>query len=156
MKQILKMLKAVWSDENFLHFSHWFENAIAKILSIALQSLIFVVVIDLVRFLIIDVISNPIGYFTTTRLIELFGLFLNVLIALELLENITGYLRKHVVQVELVVVTALIAVSRKIIIFDLSKYSSNEIIGLGIAIICLATSYWLIKNINSKDKNSNR
>lgn len=156
MKQILKRLKAIWSDKNFLYFSHWFENAVAKILSITLQSLIFVVVLDLIRFLIIDAVNEPIGYFDKTRLIELFGLFLNVLIALELLENITGYLKKHVLQVELVVVTALIAVSRKIIIFDLSKYSNNELISLGIAIICLATSYWLIKNINSKDKNRDK
>ena len=151
MKKILRKLKQITSDENFLHFSYLFENAVAKVLSIALQALIFIIVVDLIFFLITDVGNDRADYFKTTRLIELFGLFLNVLIALELLENITGYLKKHVVQVELVVITALIAIARKIIIFDLSKYSSNELIGLGVAIIALSTSYWLIKNINKKE-----
>lgn len=148
MKKILRRIKRIFSDENFLHFSHLFENIIAKVLSIVLQALIFVIVLDLIIFLIVDISNDNIGNFDKTNVIELFGLFLNVLIALELLENITGYLKKHVVQVELVVITALIAVSRKIIIFDLSKYSSNELIGLGVAILSLSTSYWLIKNIN--------
>ena len=151
MKKILRRLKGIFSDENFLHFSNLFENAVAKILSITLQALIFVIVLDLIIFLIVDVSSTRLGFFDKTRLIELFGLFLNTLIALELLENITGYLKKHVVQVELVVVTALIAMARKIIIFDLSKYSSNELMGLGVAILALSTSYWLIKNINRKE-----
>lgn len=148
MEKILKRIKRIFSDENFLHFSNIFENIIAKVLSIILQALIFIIVLDLIIFLIIDISSNSIGSFDKTNIIELFGLFLNILIALELLENITGYLKKHVVQVELVVVTALIAISRKIIIFDLSKYSSDELIGLGVAILSLSTSYWLIKNIN--------
>ena len=151
MKKILGRLRRIFSDKNFLHFSHIFENLIAKILSIVLQALILIIVLDLIIFLIADISKTSIGSFEKTKLIELFGLFLNILIALELLENITVYLKKHVFQVELVVVTALIAVARKIIIFDLSKYSSNEIIGLGVAIIALSTSYWLIKNINRNE-----
>lgn len=151
MRKILSRLKRIFSDKNFLYFSNLFENIIAKILSITLQALIFVIVLDLIVFLIVDLSDSQVGYFDKTNLIALFGLFLNILIALELLENITGYLKKHVVQVELVVITALIAISRKIIIFDLSKYSSEELIGLGVAIIALSTSYWLIKNINKQE-----
>jgi len=54
--------------------------------------------------------------------------FLNVLIALEILENITAYLRKHVVQVELVIVTSIIAVARKIIILDFEKLRNRLIV----------------------------
>ncbi len=142
------MLRRITSDENFLHFNHLVENIVAKVLSLALQGVILVVIVDLIIFLIGDVANDPVGYFNTKSVIELFGLFLNVLIALELLENLTGYLKKHVVQVELVVVTALIAVARKIIIFDLSKYDSNDLLGLGVAILALSAGYWLIKNIN--------
>lgn len=151
MKRIFKRLRSISSNENFLHFNHLVENVVAKVLSIALQGVIIVVIIDLMIFLIGDVANDPVGYFNKKSVIELFGLFLNVLIALELLENITGYLKKHVVQVELVVVTALIAVARKIIIFDLSKYSSDDLLGLGVAILALSAGYWLIKNINSKE-----
>ena len=151
MKKILQRLRDIGSDRNFLHFSHQFENMVAKILSIALQAVILVGLIDLIIFLVQDINLDPIG-FLSKNLIELFGLFLNILIALELLENITGYLKKHVVQVELVIVTALIAVSRKIIIFDLEKYSNNKLIGLGVVILALAVSYWLIKRVYTEDE----
>lgn len=83
-------------------------------------------------------------------IIEIFGLFLNILIALELLENITAYLRKHVVQVELVFITALIAAARKIIILDFEKVSGDQLLGLSAAIFALAISYWLMRQINIK------
>lgn len=99
------------------------------------------------RFLAHEILSEPTGFFTTT-LIEIFGLFLNILIALEVLENITAYLKKHVVQVELVIVTSLIAVARKIIIFDFSKSTGVELMGLALAILALSTGYWLVRRTN--------
>lgn len=80
-------------------------------------------------------------------MINIFGLFLNVLIALELLENITAYLRNNVVHVELVVVTSIIAVARKIIILDFEKTTGLDVIGLAIAIFSLSISYWIIRSI---------
>ena len=56
--------------------------------------------------------------FFSKKLFEIFGYFLDILIALEIMENVTAYLKRHVVQVELVIVTSLTAIARKIIIFD--------------------------------------
>jgi uncharacterized membrane protein (DUF373 family) len=75
-------------------------------------------------------------------------LFLNLLIALELLENITGYLRKHVLQVELVIVTAIIAVARKLVILDLEKTSGVDLLGLAGAIVALTVGYFIIRASN--------
>ncbi|MEL6320166.1 MAG: phosphate-starvation-inducible PsiE family protein, partial [Cyanobacteria bacterium J06626_14] len=83
-------------------------------------------------------------------LFELFGLFLNILIALEVLENITAYLKRHVVQVELVIVTSLTAIARKIIIFDFEKAGGPELIGLGVAIFGLSVSYWIVRRLNTR------
>lgn len=133
-------------DENFLRSTYWIENVAAKVLTVALGLVILISLVDLVIILIRDLIEDPIGFFDKT-LIDIFGLFLNILIALELLENITAYLKKHIVQVELVIVTSLIAVARKIIIFDFSKNSSIDLLALGAAILALSTSYWLLKRM---------
>lgn len=138
-----------FSDENFLKGIHKIENFVSKVLSIALVAVILVSLGDLIIFLWKDLFVEPIGFFSQT-IIEIFGLFLNILIALELLENITAYLKKHVVQVELVIVTSLIAVARKIIIFDLSKATALDLIGLATAIFALSISYWLIRRMNNK------
>jgi uncharacterized membrane protein (DUF373 family) len=67
------------------------------------------------------------------------------LIALEILENITAYLRDHSIQMELVIATSLIAVARKIIVLDFDNTPGVKIIGLAVAILGLAISYWLIR-----------
>lgn len=139
-------------DENFLGIAHWVENIAAKVLAIALSIVILISLTDLIIILIKDIFADPIGFFDKT-LIDIFGLFLNILIALELLENITAYLKKHIVQVELVIVTSLIAVARKIIIFDFSKYNNLDLLALGAAILALSVSYLLIKQMNRHSKN---
>jgi uncharacterized membrane protein (DUF373 family) len=96
-----------------------------------------------------DLLQEPFGFFNRA-LIDIFGLFLNILIALELLENITVYLQENTVRLELVIATSLIAIARKIIIFDFSKFSNSDLIALGVAIFALSISYWLIKRVNSK------
>ena len=144
--EIIKMFK----DENFLNFIRTIENLVSKVLSVALIIVIIVSLGELMFVLIKDLLYlEPIGFFART-LIELFGLFLNILIALELLENITVYLKKHIVQVELVVTTALIAIARKIIIFDPKQYDKMDLIALGFASLALSASYWLIRRISSQ------
>ena len=138
----------MFKDENFLKIIHRVENIVSKILSVALVIVIIVSVFDLMVVLVKDLFgTKPYGLFTQT-LIEIFGLFLNILIALELLENITSYLKKHIVQVELVVVTALIAVARKVIIFDSTKYPKEDLIALAVASLALAASYGIIRWVN--------
>jgi uncharacterized membrane protein (DUF373 family) len=152
LEQWLTEIKFLFKDEGFMKMIHFLENIVSKILSLALIVVIIVSLFDLLYILMIHFMNNQPAFFLDKALIEIFGLFLHLLIALELLENITSYIRKHIVQVELVLVTALIAVARKIIIFDTNKYESNDLVALGIATLCLAGSYWLVKRMNCKDK----
>ena len=137
------------SAESFLHGIDSVETIVSKLLSIAMLVVIFVIMVDLARFLAVALLEpSPSGFFKNT-LSEIFGLFLSVLIALEILENITAYLKKHVVQVELVIVTSLTAVARKIIILDLEKVTGISLIGLAISILALSISYWIVRNIHN-------
>lgn len=108
---------------------------------------IIVSVCDLLIFLAKELVNQTDNLLKDT-LFVIFGLFLNVLIALEILENITAYLKKHVIQVELVIVTSLIAVSRKIIILDLEKKTAADLIGLATAIFALSISYLIVRYTN--------
>ncbi|MGD1906782.1 MAG: phosphate-starvation-inducible PsiE family protein [Leptolyngbyaceae cyanobacterium] len=124
------------------------EGIVARILSIAMVIVIIVTVFDLGIVLFRSLTQlDTYGFFKTT-LTEIFGLFLSVLIALEILENITAYIRKHVVQVELVIATALTAVGRKLIILDLEKVSGVSLIGLAFALLALSISYLIIRNVH--------
>ncbi len=136
-------------SKTFLQWLEKIESLVSIVLSLAMVVVIFVTIADLVTFLVFELIHSSPGSFGT-NLFRIFGLFLNVLIALELLENITAYLRKHVIQVELVIVTSLIAVSRKFIILDLEKTQAGELLALGVAIFSLSISYWVIHWVNQK------
>ncbi len=147
-KPLGKKLRHTMRDENFLAWLGSVESLVSKTLSIAMVIVILVTVVDLAIFLFQAMFSTPYQGFLNNVLKEIFGLFLSVLIALEILENITAYLKKHVVQVELVIVTSLIAVARKIIILDLKSISGVGLIGLAIAILSLSVSYWIVRNIH--------
>ncbi|MGF1457496.1 MAG: phosphate-starvation-inducible PsiE family protein [Leptolyngbyaceae cyanobacterium] len=135
-------------DDVFLRRLSQIEGIVSKVLSIAMIIVILVTVIDLGIVLYRSLfISDSIGFFKTT-LTDIFGLFLSVLIALEILENITAYIRRHVVQVELVIATALTAVGRKLIILDLEKVSGISLIGLGFALFALAISYFIVRTVH--------
>jgi uncharacterized membrane protein (DUF373 family) len=131
----------------FLHWLEKIESLVSVVLSLVMLVVIFVTIADLIAFLTLDLVRSTPGNFSS-NLFKIFGLFLNVLIALELLENITAYLKKHVIQVELVIVTSLIAVSRKFIILDLEKTSGIDLLSLGVASFSLAISYWVIHSVN--------
>jgi uncharacterized membrane protein (DUF373 family) len=155
LRKILRYVRSFFSakqDKVFIDFLHLFEKLVSKMLAICLVAVIFVSILDLFKVLFIELRGEPFGFFNKT-LIEIFGLFLNILIALELLENITGYLKDNVIQVELVIVTAIIAIARKIIIFDLNKYEGLDLLSLGFGILCLSISFWLIKRLNAKYSN---
>jgi uncharacterized membrane protein (DUF373 family) len=81
-----------------------------------------------------------------TRLNELLGDLLILLIALEVLQNITAYLRRGIVQIQLVLLTAMTAVARKVIVLPPGEESKPLLlIGLGIAVLALAGAYWLVR-----------
>ena len=149
LKNFFRQIRATGEDENFLSLVHNLERLVSKVLSVAMLLVIIIATLDLGILLFNELFSEPFGFFTTT-LVELFGLFLNILIALELLENITAYLEKNVVQVKLVIVTSLIAVARKLIILDLEKTSGIQLVGLAIAIFALSISYWIVRTSNNK------
>ncbi|MBD2612147.1 MAG: hypothetical protein FWK04_05860 [Nostoc sp. GBBB01] len=149
MRRLLKIILGTTKDQNFMHMIENVEVLASKILSLLMVVVILVAIGDLAVFIVKELFTAPYGKFNTT-LYKIFGLFLNILIALEILENITAYLRKHVFQVELVIVTSLIAVARKIIILDLEKIGGIDIIGLGIAILALSISYLIIRFSSSR------
>jgi uncharacterized membrane protein (DUF373 family) len=145
-KQLLSKFLGNEGDQGFLSFIHVVENVVSKVLAIAMILVIIFAVIDLGYFLYRDLHTSNDGALLK-NLFQIFGLFLNILVALEILENIAAYLRNHAIQLELVVITALTAVARKIIIYD-NKEASGDYIGLAFAILALSISYWIVRQGN--------
>jgi len=83
--------------------------------------------------------------FTLDKIMDLFGGFLLVLIGIELLDTIKVYLKDNVIHVEVVILVAIIALARKVIILKVEDYTGLVIIGIGVLILALTGSYFLIR-----------
>ncbi|MDR4498195.1 MAG: phosphate-starvation-inducible PsiE family protein [Candidatus Scalindua sp.] len=80
-----------------------------------------------------------------------FGAFLAVLIAIEIFINITLYLRSDVIHVKLVIETALMAICRKVIVFDFKELTPSMIGSTAAVIMAFGITYWLILRKTKKD-----
>ncbi|MDM7937283.1 MAG: phosphate-starvation-inducible PsiE family protein [Cyanobium sp. CZS 48M] len=146
----------LFDDEAFLALVDRFERQLAKALSI----LLCVVLIAATTQLIVRVCQeffNPSTGWLGNDLIKILGDVLTVLIALEVLQNVTAYLRHHVVQIELVLLTALTAVARKVIVLQPGAEDKPLLlVGLGITVVSLSAGYWLVRSSTLMEKVSRR
>jgi len=127
-----------------LEFTKRVETIIVYIL---LGLMILTVAISTVELAIImyhEFTSPPKYMFGLQDLLEVLGFFLMVLIALELLETIKAYL-EHKFHLEVVVIVAMIAIARKIIIIDYKQTSANVLYGMAAVIVALSIGYYLVR-----------
>jgi uncharacterized membrane protein (DUF373 family) len=75
-----------------------------------------------------------------------FGMIFTVIIALEFKKSllVIAERRESVVQIRSVVMIALLAICRKVIILDVKETDAPQIFALSAAILALGTVYWLI------------
>lgn len=94
-----------------------------------------------------DVVSPPVFLLEIEELLEIFGLFMLVLIGIELLETIVKtYLHQSADHARIVMSVAIIAVARKVIILDVQDASALTLLGLAAVILALCTGYYLIRS----------
>lgn len=73
-----------------------------------------------------------------------------VLLGLELLESLKIFFKEHKVRLELILIVAIIAVSRHIIQLDFEHVQGFELIGIGALVIALTAGYFLVKRTPDK------
>ena len=82
--------------------------------------------------------------------LRIFGFVFMVLIGFELLESITIYFKENVIHAEVVILIAVIAVSRKMILLDMEKYEADSLMALSLIMLSLGASYYFIKRSNKR------
>lgn len=121
-----------------------------RILSVLMVFVIIMGVID-VGWTIYEKLNTPPVYILTiSDMLATFGAFMAVLIAIEILINITVYLRDDVIHVKIVMATALMAVARKVIVLDFETVTPPYIYGLAAIAIAMSIGYWLIHKLPTK------
>ncbi|WP_237275237.1 phosphate-starvation-inducible PsiE family protein [Tenacibaculum ovolyticum] len=133
------------------------EKGILVILLLALLSVVIYSVIMFIGLLFSEVILGVQDSFSIENdilihLHKVFGGFLSVLIGVELLHTIKMYLKEGLIHVEIVLLVALIGISRHVIDLDIAHMKPFVIMAISSLIIALSVGYFLIKRGIRKPK----
>lgn len=122
------------------------ETLIIQVLMVMMTIVLVLCTIDVGWYIIKDIIKPPIALLDVNNLLEIFGLFMLVVIGIELLETIMkAYLTRGQPHYEVVLSVAIIAVARKVIILDINQTSGITLVGIASVIIALTLGYFLMK-----------
>jgi len=142
---------------SILKWSGMGKRAVAGVLMAMMFGLVGLVTLEIIfAFLAFILPGDTLPYqdivMSEKEMLGVLGLFLTVLIALELIETVEVYFKKHSIHVEIVVLVAIIALARKVIILDLSKYGPLVLLALGFLILALGATYFMVRKSAPADE----
>ena len=121
------------------------QRYVAIVLLVLMGIVVIAAIVEVAYEIVIGLIEPP-GFFLDVReLLEAFGLFLLILIGLELMASIHMYLSDHTIHAEMMFLVALTAVTRKIVILETVETDPLLVFGLGFLILALSGGYFLIR-----------
>ena len=132
------------SEDPFIGFLHKAIRLEVKVLEVLMVTVIVWGIGDVVYVLYQRLIVPPFLLLSISDILATFGAFLAVLIAIKIFINITLYIKKDVIPVRIVVATALMAISRKVKIFDFGKITPPFVVGIAAVVLALGITYWPI------------
>ncbi len=131
-----------------IRFLHRIIRIAVKVLAVLMVLVIVWGIGDVIYVLYQRLTHPPILLLQINDILATFGAFLAVLIAIEIFINIRMYLSTNVIPVRLVVATALMAIARKVIIFDFEAITPPYLYGTAGVVLALGVTYWLITKRN--------
>ncbi|MEW6288629.1 MAG: phosphate-starvation-inducible PsiE family protein [Thermodesulfobacteriota bacterium] len=130
-----------------------YEKLMIQSLMVMMAIVLGLATVDLAWLIIKDILQPPFLLLSVDQLLEIFGLFMLVLIGIELLETIIKtYITQGQPHYDVVLSVAIIAIARKVIILDLKEVDSLSLIGIASIVIALTVGYFLMKRSQSHDK----
>ena len=114
-----------------LPFIKSFEKIIIRVLVVLMAFVLLLSTVELAWVIIKDIITLPVFLLEIDELLEIFGLFMLVLIGIELLDTIAKtYMGESTDHAQIVMAVAIIAIARKVIILDVKDLSGLALVGI--------------------------
>ncbi len=135
-------------EDPTIRFLHRIIRYAVKILAVLMVLVIVWGIGDVIYVLYQRLTQPPFLLLQINDILATFGAFLAVLIAIEIFINISMYLSTNVIPVRLVIATALMAIARKVIIFDFERITPPLVYGTAAVVLALGITYWLITKRN--------
>ncbi|MFA4876268.1 MAG: phosphate-starvation-inducible PsiE family protein [Methanoregula sp.] len=137
------------AESTLLECVETFEKIVYALIMVMLMIVLVAAMFDLIMLLWKFILDESPLLVQAKEMIALLGAFLLVLIGVELLDTIKAYFRENAIHVEIVVLLAIIAVARKVLLLDPSGMTAFdygfEMICIGVIVLGLSAGYYLIK-----------
>lgn len=127
-----------------------FEDVIVCALIVMMGLVVLVSTLELGWLIVKDLSSPPFVLLTIHQFLEILGLFLLILIGIELLATMKAYFVEHTLHVEIVVQVALISIARKIIVLEVQEPSATHLFGFAGLLLALAATYWVEMKVRTR------
>ena len=122
------------------------ERGIVTAVLLMMLAVVLLGTIELGVVLVQQMIKPPVPFLLNiTEMLTVFSFFMMVLIGIELLETIKTYMQEHVVHAEIILLVAITAIARKIIILDYAELGGVKIFGIAALMLACCLGYFLIK-----------
>jgi uncharacterized membrane protein (DUF373 family) len=132
-----------------------FEHVVILVLTALIAVIIAFALWNLVLKILLSIFSSG-GFDPTDYSVfqALFGMIFTVIIALEFKRSLLVVAeRQHgIVQVRTVLLIALLAIVRKLMIIDLSAADATEVFAFAAAILALGVVYWLVRDQDRREQ----
>ena len=122
-----------------------FEQIITRALLVMMASVVLLATVELAWLIGKDILTPPLFLLDLDELLDLFGQFLLVLIGIELLHTMKIYIVEQAIHLEAMLVVALIAIARKIILLEPKELPEGTLLGIGVVVLALTLGYYLVR-----------
>jgi len=124
-----------------------FEYLISLIVSFVIGVIIIIALVRLVKNVFELLVFNALDPLQFTVFQTIFGMILTLFIAMEFQHSIRNVLQRrgHIIQVQSVILIAMLAIARKFIVIDTKATSAESLAALALIALSLGAVYWLLK-----------
>jgi uncharacterized membrane protein (DUF373 family) len=149
-KELPRHWSAIRQHWRILTFYQRFETCLAYLLTFVIGAVIVValgrLIVSVVNTLVLESL-NPLEHSVFQ---QVFGEIMTLLIAMEFNHTLRYQISRElgVIQARVVILIALLALARKVVILDVQDLTPAVVMALGILALSLGATYWLIREAN--------
>ncbi|MGY8677873.1 phosphate-starvation-inducible PsiE family protein [Bradyrhizobium sp. UFLA05-153] len=151
LREVFAAARAEWTLMTFYQrFEHLVILVLTGLIAIVVVFAVWNLTLKILTSILLASSFDPTDYAIFQAI---FGTILTVIIALEFKRSllVVAERREGVVQVRTVILIALLAIVRKMIIIDLASTDATQLFALAVSILALGGVYWLVRDQDRRE-----
>ncbi len=150
MKNWDQLKKELFKHWSVMSFYERFEHVVALVLTGLIAIIICVALWRLAYEVINMLVMGALDPLNHAVFQTIFGMIMTLLIAMEFKHSILRVLERkaHIIQVQTVLLIALLALARKFIILDAAYMEAEKMAALALSVVALGGVYWMVRERN--------